>query len=124
MISDNENIDYLLKIFKILGDKTRLKLFSILLSGDHCNCELVAISGCSNNLISHHMHVLTQAGLVEARRKLDDARWIVYSVNRDQLVHLKLILGSLIDNENIPEREPCCSSLEKDITKETTDESI
>lgn len=124
MNSNNEKIEYLLNVFKVLGDKTRLQLFSILLTGDHCNCELGAITGCSNNLISHHMHVLIEAGLINATRKLDDARWIIYSVNRNQLVNLQQILGSLIERINIPEREPCCSTTDNHIKTELTDESF
>lgn len=116
--------DFLLKIFRILGDQTRLTLFNILLKGDHCNCELVALTGYSTNLISHHMHVLVDAELIDARRKADDARWIIYSINKDQLGRLRLLLGNWIDQESIPEREPCCQTKQNDLITEVKDESI
>lgn len=104
---DNEQV-YLSSLFKVLSDPTRLKLFSMLLSGVHCNCELGAQTGLSNNLISHHMRVLTDAGLIHSTRKPDDARWILYSVDHEKLVQFQQALAVFIHPEPLPEREPIC----------------
>jgi len=80
----------------------------MLLGGVHCNCELGALSGLSNNLISHHMRVLTEAGLIHSARKPDDARWILYSVDREKLDQFQQAVTSFIHPEPLPEREPVC----------------
>lgn len=80
----------------------------MLLGGVHCNCELVSLTGLSNNLISHHMHVLIEAGLINSRRKPDDARWILYSVDREKLDQLQSVLALFINPIKLTEREVVC----------------
>jgi ArsR family transcriptional regulator, arsenate/arsenite/antimonite-responsive transcriptional repressor len=108
MEDQTQQIDFLSNIFKILGDPTRLKLFSILLEGVHCNCELVALTGLPNNLISHHMHILCEAGLILSTRKKEDARWIYYSINWEKIDLIQKSAGSFLDVKNVPDREPVC----------------
>ena len=108
MESISTDLDYLSSVFKVLSDPTRLKLFSMLLNGVHCNCELGSLTGLSNNLISHHMHVLINAELIHSRRKPDDARWILYSVDHEKLGQLQQMLAVFINPEIPSEREPVC----------------
>lgn len=52
-----------------LGDATRLRLAAALAEADElCVCDLAWITGRSDKLVSHHLRVLRQAGLVESRR--------------------------------------------------------
>ena len=106
-------MDEISNVFKILGDPTRLKLFSILLKGVHCNCELGSLTGLPNNLISHHLNVLTRAGLINAERKPGDARWKYYSVNRDLLDQFQRALDVFLNPEPIPDRKPVCPPCKK-----------
>jgi ArsR family transcriptional regulator len=108
MNTKSTDLEYLSSIFKVLSDPTRLKLFSMLLSGVHCNCELGGITGLPNNLISHHMHVLIKAGLIHSQRKPDDARWILYSVDYEQLGQLQQVLTEFANPVNSSKREPIC----------------
>ena len=58
------------KISKALADETRLKNFEAISAKDHVNCsELVAMRGVTPATVSHHLRVLTEAGLVECKRK-------------------------------------------------------
>lgn len=102
------DLDFLSSIFKVLSDPTRLKLFGILLGGVHCNCELGSLTGLANNLISHHMRVLTEAGLIQSARKPGDARWIFYSVNREKLDQMQQGFAVFLNPDQIPDREPIC----------------
>ena len=97
-------------VFKVLSDPTRLRLFQILLTGVHCNCELGGIMGISANLISHHIHVLTDAGLVVSERSDRDARWIYYSVNEQKLDWLRQSIDPFLSMSMVASREPICSS--------------
>jgi DNA-binding transcriptional ArsR family regulator len=55
---------------KALSDPTRLALAHALALGDElCVCDLSWISGRAQNLVSHHVRVLRQAGLASARRE-------------------------------------------------------
>ncbi len=113
MHTDNKKLEELSKFLRILSDPTRLKLFAILLQGVHCNCELSSLTGLSNNLISHHMHVLMDAGLVVATRKPDDARWILYAINLEWLELFQNDLAVFLKPVPMPEREPVCPPCKK-----------
>lgn len=67
---------------KALADPTRLRLLGLLADGERCVCELYEPLGIAQNLASHHLRVLREAGLVTARR---DSRWAYYSLERDPL---------------------------------------
>jgi ArsR family transcriptional regulator len=58
------------KISKALADETRLMIFEAISGKDHVNCsELVAMRGVTPATVSHHLRVLTEAGLVECKRE-------------------------------------------------------
>jgi ArsR family transcriptional regulator len=109
MHSSHQELDDLALIFKVLADPTRLRLFEILISGEHCNCELGRVAGLSNNLVSHHMRVLTEAGMVQSRRDVEDARWVFYSVNRVKTELLLDHLAVFLHPQTVAPREPDCS---------------
>jgi len=86
---------------KMLGDPTRLAIFDLLMQGVQCNCELGDELKLPMNLISHHLKVLRDAGLVEAERDAVDARWIYYSINRQALDRLRAQLSAFLDPARI-----------------------
>src|SRR3981189_2440775 len=58
------------KISKALADETRLKIFEAI-SGTRCmNCgEIVSRRGVTPATVSHHLKVLSEAGLIACRRE-------------------------------------------------------
>jgi len=61
-----------------LGDPTRLQLaIALAEGGELCVCDLAWISGCAQNLVSHHLRRLRAAGLAHARR---DGKMVLYSL--------------------------------------------
>lgn len=61
-----------------LGDPTRLQLaFALAQGGELCVCDLAWISGRAQNLVSHHLRQLRQAGLAESRRQ---HKMVLYSL--------------------------------------------
>ena len=68
--------------FRALGDPTRLRVVHELSHGTRCVCELREQIGVSGPLLSHHLNVLRDAGLVTASRR---GRWIDYSLDTDAL---------------------------------------
>jgi ArsR family transcriptional regulator len=61
--------------FSALGDPIRLRILSQLTAGQRCVCELLEEIGIAANLLSYHLRVLRDAGLVEASRR---GRWVDY----------------------------------------------
>ncbi|MBI5033805.1 MAG: winged helix-turn-helix transcriptional regulator [Chloroflexi bacterium] len=98
----------LANILKILSDPSRLAIFDLLMQGVQCNCELGDQLKLPMNLISHHLKVLRDAGLVEAERDETDARWIYYSVNQKAIEQLRQQLDAFLETKRIQPRQPAC----------------
>ena len=58
------------KVSKALGDETRLLIFEAIGSCEEMNCgEIVNLRGVTPATVSHHLRVLSEAGLIECRRE-------------------------------------------------------
>jgi ArsR family transcriptional regulator len=58
------------RISKALSDKTRLRIFVAISSREEMNCgEIVSMRGVTPATVSHHLRVLSEAGLIECRRE-------------------------------------------------------
>ena len=58
------------KISKALGDATRLLIFEAISSCDEMNCgQIVSLQGVTPATVSHHLKILSEAGLIETRRE-------------------------------------------------------
>ena|ERR1700680_1734295 len=58
------------KISKALADQTRLKIFEAISATDHMNCgEIVSMRGVTPATVSHHLKILSEAGLIACRRE-------------------------------------------------------
>ncbi len=68
-----------IEIFKALSDPNRLQIFNLLLRSDRTNSELMDITGLRQNLLSHHLNIMTACGLVQIHRSIGDARRHYYS---------------------------------------------
>jgi arsenate reductase len=66
--------DHIIDIFKALADPHRLSLFELLLTSDRTNSELMSLTDLSQNLLSHHLSVLTDCGLIRVQQSIGDAR--------------------------------------------------
>ena len=95
-------------LLKVLAEPKRLRILHMLMEGVQCNCELGDALEMAPNLISHHLRVLREAGLVEVERDPDDARWVYYSLNREALEELNRRFGAFFDPRRIKPRRQTC----------------
>lgn len=80
--------------FSALADPVRLRVLSMLAAspeGEVCVCDFVDPLGKSQPTISHHLKILTDAGLVEGDRR---GKWVWYSLNRDRLAELRATIDT------------------------------
>ena len=98
----------LAQALKTLSDPTRLSIFDLLMEGVQCNCEIADRLGLSLSLISHHVRVLREVGLVQSERDPDDARWVYHSIDKEALAELSEAIGHLLDVSRIQPRVPSC----------------
>jgi len=80
----------LLAVFKALSDPNRLAIIECLANGKHCVCELQGMLELPANLLSHHLRVLREAGLVRDQRR---GRWIDYVLEPTTLHTLQTALA-------------------------------
>jgi ArsR family transcriptional regulator, arsenate/arsenite/antimonite-responsive transcriptional repressor len=58
------------KISKALADQTRLRIFEAISATRQMNCgEIVSMRGVTPATVSHHLKVLSDAGLIACRRE-------------------------------------------------------
>ena len=58
------------KISKALADETRLKIFEAISATEQMNCgEIVSLQGVTPATVSHHLRILSDAGLIACRRE-------------------------------------------------------
>lgn len=89
-----QDADRLAAQFAALADPVRLRLLSLLATsaeGAMCACDLVEPVGRSQPTVSHHLKVLTEAGLVRGTRA---GRNIWYAAEPAALETLRTALGS------------------------------
>ena len=95
-------------LMKALAGPNRLRIFDVLMQGDSCNCELNGKLGLPPNLLSHHLRVLRQAGLVRSRRDARDGRWIYYAVNKKVVADWWDWFDQFLDPARVQERAVLC----------------
>jgi ArsR family transcriptional regulator len=58
------------KISKALADQTRLRIFEAISAKGHIYCgEIVSMRGVTPATVSHHLKILSEAGLIACRRE-------------------------------------------------------
>ncbi len=78
--------------FKALGDPVRWAIVRELRGGTRCACVLAGVAGVSAPLLSHHVKVLREAGLITGERR---GRWVDYTMDHDALAGLVAEFESL-----------------------------
>ena len=79
-VLDVESAVRLARVFKALGDPTRVRLLSLIAAnegGEACICDLTGRVGLSQPTVSHHMKQLVDAGLVTREQR---GKWAYYAV--------------------------------------------
>jgi ArsR family transcriptional regulator len=94
-------------VFKALADTNRLRILDTLLQGVSCNGELNNRLGLPPNLLSHHLRVLKEAGLITSRRDAVDGRWIYYSVDQNSATQWRTWFSNFLNPGRIQPRCLC-----------------
>ncbi|AOK89948.1 ArsR/SmtB family transcription factor [Paenibacillus polymyxa] len=116
-----EQLGYIADHLKLLGDKTRLAMLSLLREREWCVCEFVDIFDMSQPAISQHLRKLKSQGIVKEERR---SQWVYYSLNVDDKPQIQAVLERMPDSKQIlkwlnkeepiafcaPDSSACCSS--------------
>jgi ArsR family transcriptional regulator len=89
------------KIFKALGDKSRLRILKMLEVRPMCVCEIRYILKLSQPTVSGHLKVLKEAGLLEDEK---NGLWVTYRLRKDKLnANILNLLKNLDGDEGVKE---------------------
>lgn len=91
-------------ICKAIGDSNRLQIVQMLSEGEKCGCKILEAFDITQPTLSHHMRILTECGLVDARK---EGKWSYYSLNCETLTAYKQFIESLSCSKN---KGGCCNS--------------
>jgi ArsR family transcriptional regulator len=86
-------------LFRVLAEPNRLRILYLLMQRETCVCELLPEMGISQPLLSHHLSVLAESGLIRSRRQ---AQRVFYSVVPAALARLKALVLDHFDPDALP----------------------
>lgn len=85
-VLDDPAAERLARVFKALGDPTRVKLMSLIAAspdGVACVCDLTEPVRLSQPTVSHHLKLLVDAGLITREQR---GKWAYYAVVHESLM--------------------------------------
>jgi ArsR family transcriptional regulator, arsenate/arsenite/antimonite-responsive transcriptional repressor len=91
-------------LLKLLGEPLRWEIVRCLAAEELCTCHLVAELDAAQPLISHHLRVLRQAGVVRAEQA---GAFTYYVLDRSVVAGLAGVLTDLASERGPTRRRPC-----------------
>lgn len=79
-------------IFKAFCDENRVRILQLLLGGEKCACKLLEEMDITQPTLSHHMKILCDSGIVNARK---EGKWIHYSISQEGIEKAQKYLDAL-----------------------------
>jgi ArsR family transcriptional regulator len=81
------------RLFKALGDETRLRIVALLSHGELCVCHLEEALDVSQPKVSRHLGILRMAGVVADRR---EGSWVYYGLTKQNDADCEQQLKTLV----------------------------
>ncbi len=91
---DERDAENLAAALRVLADPARLRLVSLIGAqpdGEACVCDLTIPLGLSQPTVSHHLKVLTDAGLLDREQR---GRWAFFSLRPEPMALLSSALAA------------------------------
>jgi len=85
-------MDQTTQIFKALSEPVRLRIIALILEGERCVCELMAVLDMPQSTVSRHLSYLKNSGLVTGERR---GVWMYYRLAESSSVFHSDLLGLL-----------------------------
>ena len=85
---DPEAFDVTAELFKLMADRTRIRLFWILCHCEECVVNLSAMTGMSSPALSHHLKLLKACGLITSRRDGKEVYYRAADTPQARALHL------------------------------------
>ena len=93
------------RTFKAFCDETRLMVLELLQSGEKCACVLLEKVEVGQPTLSHHMKILVESGIVNARK---EGKWMYYSINESVCEKTILLLRDILTVDHAKSGSTAC----------------
>ena len=94
MLDNNElGVRSLTRLFRALGDETRLRIVALLSHGELCVCHIEKALELSQPNVSRQLGILRAAGIVDGHR---DGSWMYYALAPQEQEPVKVMLDRLV----------------------------
>ena len=90
---ERETAEDLARLLKAVADPARLQLLSLIKAsdaGEACVCDLTEPLGLSQPTVSHHLKVLTEAGLITRERR---GTWAWFTVAPERIAEIAAVFA-------------------------------
>ncbi len=77
------------RIFKALGDRNRVAIMDMIKDSEMSAGQILDEIKMGQSTLSHHMKILCDSGIVNARK---ESRWVYYSVNKEVVDEITAVL--------------------------------
>ena len=85
LMQEDRLIKFKAKTFRALSDPIRLSIIEILKDGEKCVCEIMPFLGVPQPIVSRHLKILKDSGLVNDRK---DGTRRLYSITNQKILIL------------------------------------
>ncbi len=92
------------KVFKAFCDENRLMILELLQTGEKCACKLLEDLKIGQSTLSHHMRILCDSGVVNARK---EGKWIHYSISPEGSAYAKELLDKITEIYSVANHDSC-----------------
>ena len=80
------------EIFRALGDENRIRILELLQGGELCVADLLKSVHIVQSTLSHHLKILTEAGVIHCRKQ---GKWSYYSINSEMLKQIVIYVEKM-----------------------------
>jgi len=87
-----DDVRPLTRLFRALGDETRLRIIALLAHGELCVCHVESALGLSQPNCSRQLGILKSSGVVDSRR---EGTWVYYRITEQETEAVKNVLDVL-----------------------------
>lgn len=89
------------KMLKLISNENKFNMIQLLAQGEVCVCDIGERLGIEQSLVSHHLHSLRKAGLINDRKL---GTWVHCSLNRNAFADLTSLFYMHLSQDAISEK--------------------
>lgn len=81
------------ELLKVVAEENRLKILCTLKAGERCVCDIWQDLDIAQNLVSHHLKVLKDAGLIDSRK---EGLKMIYWIKKKEMSKFNSLLNNFL----------------------------